>query len=202
MVLEGSEPRGPCSRATRSASASCICREVRASDRAHLPGPNQLVERPERVADRDPRIGAMQVVQVDVVGSQPLQRSFDRPAYRLRRGESVTRLPCELRRENDLVPPSLEDLAEQALAATAVPVDLGGVEKRDACVERRIDDGACLVETEAAAEVVAAETDAETCSPLWPSSRAPRRTLPTRCGYARSVAAVRTCSSSWSRSTP
>ncbi len=116
----------------------------------------------------------MQVVEVDVVGSQPPQGSLDRPAYRLRRGKAVTGLPCELRREDDLIPPSLEDLAEQSLAATAVPVDLGGVEKRDACVERSIDDGARLVETEAATEVVAAEADARDaaarCAPRFTSS--------------------------------
>src|SRR5215207_11066810 len=52
-----------------------------------------------------------------------------------------------------------EDLAEEALRAAALAIDVGGVEERDAEVERLVDDLAGRLEVDAAAEVVAAETD-------------------------------------------
>ena len=140
-------------------------REVRTSNRAHLPALDELVERTEGVADRYLRVGAVHVVEVDMVGSQPFERALDRPANRLGRREALARLPGKLRRENDAVPLSVEDLSEQPLATAPVAVDLGGVEERHAHFERGVDDGARLFEAEATAEVVAAETNTRDAQP-------------------------------------
>ena len=101
----------------------------------------------------------MQVVEIDVITPQPLERALERPAYRRRSGSAVTGLPGELRGEHDAVAASLEDLAEVALARSPVPVDLRRVEERDAGVERGLDDGARPGEVEAPSEVVAPEAD-------------------------------------------
>ncbi len=80
-----------------------------------------------------------------MVGPQPLQRALDRPADALRRGKAVAGLPGELGGEHDLIAPSLEDLSEQTLAATSVPVDLGRVEEGHPSLERGVDDCPRLV---------------------------------------------------------
>ena len=100
----------------------------------------------------------MEVVEIDVVGAQALERAFDRRTNG--GGRAVARLaaPAELRGEHDLVAPTVEDLAEEALAVAPVPVHLGGVEERDPDVQRGVDHGARGVEVDPAAEVVAAET--------------------------------------------
>ena len=121
MVLENRETRS--SLFTRR--AVCLCqllgREVRAPDRSHLPCVDELVERAERVADRNRRVGPVQVVEIDVITPQPLERALERPAYRRRGGSAVTGLPGELRGEHDVVAASLEDLAEVALALSPFP---------------------------------------------------------------------------------
>jgi hypothetical protein len=45
-------------------------REVRAADLAHLSAANQVVQRTQRIGDRHRRIGLVQLVQVDIVGTQ------------------------------------------------------------------------------------------------------------------------------------
>ena len=45
--------------------------EIRAADLPHLARLHQLVQRAERVGNRNVRIGLMQLVEVDVVGSEP-----------------------------------------------------------------------------------------------------------------------------------
>ena len=121
VVLENRETRS--SLFTRR--AVCLCqllgREVRAPDRSHLPCVDELVERAERVADRNRRVGPVQVVEIDVITPQPLERALERPAYRRRGGSAVTGLPGELRGEHDVVAASLEDLAEVALALSPFP---------------------------------------------------------------------------------
>ncbi len=159
VVLENGEPRGSLLARHLVGLGELLGREVRAPDRSHLSGLHQLVERAERVADRNRRIGPVQVVEIDAIGAQPLERALERAPYRRRSGAAVARLPGELRGENDIVAPCLEDLAELALALAAVPVDLGRVEERDPGVERGLDDGACPREVEAPSEVVATDAD-------------------------------------------
>jgi hypothetical protein len=99
----------------------------------------------------------VEVVEVDVVGAEPLQRARDRAANALRRAAPVVPTPGELRRDDDRLPAALEDASQQPLAASVVAVDLGRVEERDALIERRLDDGARLLGTDSPAEVVAAD---------------------------------------------
>ena len=134
-------------------------REIGAADRAHLARADELVERAEGLRDLGCRIGLVEVVEVDVLRLQALERSVDGAADVL--GRPVARLPppAELGGEDDPVAPPAQHLAEKALAVTAVPVDLGRIEERHAHVERGIDDPARSLEIDAPAEVVAAETD-------------------------------------------
>jgi len=65
-----------------------------------------------------------------------------------------------------------EHLPEERLAPTPVAVDVCGVEKRDAGVESRVDDGARPLEIDPHAEVVATEADDRDFGPLI--SQSPR----------------------------
>ncbi len=102
----------------------------------------------------------MEVVEVDVVGSKPLERALDRLVDGRRRPVAGLAAPPELRREHDPVATTLEDLAEEALAPATAAVALRRVEEGDPHVERRVDHGPRCREVEAPAEVVAAQTDA------------------------------------------
>jgi len=133
--------------------------EVRASDRARLSRSHELVERAERLRDRCRRIGLVEVVEVDVIGPEPLERAVDRATDVRSRPIARPVAPAELRRENDLVATALEDLAKEALAPASVAVDLRGVEERDTDVDGRVDDRPRGRDVEAPAEVVAAQTD-------------------------------------------
>src|SRR5262249_18588445 len=98
--------------------------DVRVTDRPHSPVPHELVEGGERLADGRRKVRLVEVVEVDVVGAEPLERSLDRPANRVRRAVTGLLTPAELRREDDLVPTSVEDLAQVPLAVAAVAVRL------------------------------------------------------------------------------
>jgi hypothetical protein len=50
------------------------------SDVADLALRDEFCERPDRLFDRRVRVDAMLVVEVDVVGAEPLERTFDRGA--------------------------------------------------------------------------------------------------------------------------
>jgi len=106
---------------------------------------------------------AMELVEVDPVGLEAPERVLDgahdvaaRAAFQLL---GVVHDHAELRRQHDLLAPVAEHLAHQRLRAAALAVDVGGVEERDAEVDRLVDDLARRLEVEAAAEVVAAEAD-------------------------------------------
>ena len=71
----------------------------------------------------------------------------------------IVHVHAELRRQHDVLAALAEDLAEEALRAAALAIDVGGVEERDAEIERLVDDLAGRLEVDAAAEIVAAETD-------------------------------------------
>ena len=85
----------------------------------------------------------MLVEQVDRVGPEPLERSLDAALDRL--GPAVepaavlaVEVEAELGGDHDLVAHRLERLADQLLVRER-PVDLGGVEERDAAIDRRPD---------------------------------------------------------------
>ncbi len=116
------------------------------------------MHRAERLGQRRHAVGPVVVVEVDAVGAKPLERRGDRVMDVLPRSAPLHPVP-ELRREDDPVAPTFEQLAEEALAVAAA-VDVGSVEEVDADFERGIDDLACSREVDPPAEVVAAEADA------------------------------------------
>jgi hypothetical protein len=137
---------------------------------------DELVERPDGLLDRRLGVGRVQLVELDAVGLQPSQRRLDgvadvragalgTPRLRALDGEPGV---APLRREHDLVARGAAGLREgdahEGLGGRGrVAVDVGGVEERDAVIDRGVDDrvGARLVLRHGApaAEVVAAEAD-------------------------------------------
>jgi hypothetical protein len=112
---------------------------------AHLAGLDQLLDRGCDILDRDVRIDAVLVEQVDVVGAEPAQRVVDAPSDRHRPAvrpgrRSGRELEAELRGDDNLVAEGLERLADDLLVVER-PVDLRGVEERDAAFDRCADQG-------------------------------------------------------------
>jgi hypothetical protein len=118
---------------------------------------DELGQRADRLLDGDVGIDAMLVVEVDVVGAEALERSFDRAADVLRRpvltahGRHVARVggvhaQVELRRDDVLVAAALDRATDQQLVRQGA-VDLRRVEEVDAEPESAMDrlDGLVLV---------------------------------------------------------
>ena len=90
------------------------------------------------------RVDAVLVVEVDVVGAEPPERTLDRGADVRRAAVEVpgaaarVRDHAELRREDDVVAAVLDRPADELLVGEGA-VDLGGVDERDAEVERAVD---------------------------------------------------------------
>jgi hypothetical protein len=112
------------------------------------------------------------VVEVDVVGTEPLQRALDRgPDVRRAAVEDSGACACacvrdeaELRRHHDIVAPPLEGAADELLVRVGA-VDLGGVDVGDAQVDCPLDGADRLGVAAGRVEVVAghrhrAESDA------------------------------------------
>ncbi len=107
---------------------------------------HQVVERAdERLSPGQRQVTEVQLVEVDVVGGQPAQRVGHRPAQVVRRGVLPGGLPgalvervAELRGDHGLAAPPGERPAEHPLAVPGA-VRVGGVEQRDAEVERAAD---------------------------------------------------------------
>ena len=112
-----------------------------------LPGVDELLDRPGDVLDRHIRVDAVLVVEVDVVGAQPAQRTLDGAADARRIAAQATgqdtvlleRKP-ELGGDDNLVAVRLEGLTDDVLVGER-PVHLGGVEERDAELDGTSDDG-------------------------------------------------------------
>ena len=68
-------------RVDRDGTPHGVGRRLGQSEVAHLPLGDQLGHRPDRLLDRNVRVRAMQVVEVDVVDTQALQRALDRVAH-------------------------------------------------------------------------------------------------------------------------
>ena len=102
----------------------------------------------------------MEVVEVDPIRPQALQRAGDRAANDVGELPSVDRSPRPnfVASTTSLATPH-EDLPEQPLAPAAVAIRLGRVEEAHARVERRLDDRTRLLGPDPPAEVVAPETD-------------------------------------------
>lgn len=113
----------------------------------------------------------MQVVQVDVVDAQALERGVARLMDVLRRAVDtpartiLAALDAEFGRQDDLVSPVGDCLADELLVGEG-PVHVGGVQEVDAEVERAADrlDGAVLVGGEVNSSAGAsAKMDARGC---------------------------------------
>lgn len=123
-------------------------RQIRGADRPDLPGPHEVGERGEGLLDIGVRVGVVDLVKVDVVGPQPLQRSLDRlddptPGTAAAVGALAHR-SVELGRQHDLVAASLECLSDDLLGL-AVAVHIGGVDEVDALVQRPVDHAHAVV---------------------------------------------------------
>jgi len=118
---------------------------------ADLAGLDDVVQRLHRLLDRRVRIEAVDLVEIDVVGTEPGQRCVDllhhgSPGEPSTAGSVAHRLE-ELRREHDVITTGvrLEGAAHDLLGA-AVPVDVGGVPEGDAELDRLSEDRLpCLV---------------------------------------------------------
>ena len=105
---------------------------------------DELGERADGLLDRGARVHAVLVVQVDVVGAEPLQRALHGKAHVLRAAvqaaRAVAAVPdrAELGRDHHLVPATGERPSEQFLVEVR-PVHLGGVEQGDAEVDGAVD---------------------------------------------------------------
>ena len=105
---------------------------------------DELGERTDGLLDGGARVHAVLVVQVDVVGVEPLQRALDGQADVLgaaveaARAVAAVQDRAELRRDHHLVPATGERASEQFLVQVR-PVHLRGVEQGDAEVDRAVD---------------------------------------------------------------
>ena len=107
---------------------------------------DQLLDRGRDVFHRNGRIDAVPIEQVDMVGPQPLQRSFDHLADVL--GSVIepdnlallVDLEAELRADQRLVANRLQRLADQLLVHERT-VALRGVEEGDATIDGGADHG-------------------------------------------------------------
>ena len=110
---------------------------------------DELRHRSDRLLDGHVRVDAVLVVQVDVIGAEPLQRALDRAADMLGRaverpdGGHVAGLrrvhpPRELRREHVLVAMPLDGAAHELLVGHR-PVQLRRVQEVDSELQRALD---------------------------------------------------------------
>ena len=105
----------------------------------------------------------MLLIEIDVVGLQPRQAGFDgghdvAPRRALPGAVRAHRLGV-FGRQHDVLAPVAKHLAENGLGAAHPGIDVGGIEQRDAEVDRPVDHLARGFEIAALAEIVAAEAD-------------------------------------------
>jgi hypothetical protein len=137
------------------------------ADVAHLALAHQLRHGAHRVLDRRLGIDPVLVVQVDRLDAEPLQRrlaglaNIVRPAAESHVVAVGLAHDAELRRHDDALSTPGDRPADEFLVG-ADAIDVGGVEQRDAAVERPVDGGDRLVFVAPAVEfrhAHAAETD-------------------------------------------
>src|SRR6185312_3343095 len=124
--------------------------ERRRADVADLALADEVGERAERLVDVGRRVlGAVDLVEVDPVGVQALQRRLDLaddPAAGVAELVGVVaHRPVDLGGEDDVVaPPSGQRLCDDRLGLAA-RVDVSGIDEVDARVERAVDDADAVV---------------------------------------------------------
>ena len=97
LVLHADERRRPGFAALAAASSSRRPSKFEHPISRTLPSRHESVERFERLVDRSRVVGRVQLVQVDAVGPQPSQASFDAPSRstpRSRPSAAWCRRPC------------------------------------------------------------------------------------------------------------
>ena len=128
-----------------------------------LPGFHQIVERAQRLLDRRCRIGPVQLIEIDPVGLEPPQAGLDRlhdiAPRRASQLAGIVHRQAEFGRQHDVLAPRPEHLSQDLLGAAFVAVDIGGVDQRDAEIERLIDHPARVLQIDPAAEIIGAKTD-------------------------------------------
>src|SRR2546422_459018 len=111
---------------------------------AHLPGLHQLAHRADCVLDGDLGVDTVLVVEVDVVDSEPPQRSVARLAHVFRLAAHAEEGPVlaadvpELGRDHHLVAAAANRLSHEFLVAEGA-VHIGGVEEVDPQLDRAVD---------------------------------------------------------------
>jgi hypothetical protein len=134
---------------------------VGGADRAHLAGPHQRVERPERLLERRLRIVLMGVIKIDRLDPEPAQRGLRR-RLDMRGGKPAC--IADLGRDHDVPAAApLQPFADQGLRFAAfVPrnprrIDVGRVDERPARLGEAVEDGEGFVASRRPAEHIAAE---------------------------------------------
>ena len=131
--------------------ASTICQPgyVEDPEVADLALPLEVGERAERLLDVRIGLGTVDLIKVDVVGSEPAEAVLDLSrdphpgvALLVDPGSHPT---VDLRREDDVVATSLQGLPDDLLGLSG-RVDVGGVDEVDPGVERRVDDPDAVVD--------------------------------------------------------
>ena len=117
--------------------------KVGAPNVADLARAHQVIERTQGFLDRRHGVERVQLIQVDMVGTQPLQTALDR------RNDMVPRMPHIIRPlprperalggNEQLIPLPLDGSPQHRLGHTT-PVDIGRVEHRHAMLETNIDE--------------------------------------------------------------
>src|SRR3954469_14334557 len=162
VVLHRHEPRPPVARGDVLRLRELPREHAARSDVARLARADDVVQRLHRLLDRRVRVPAVDLVEVDVVHAEPLQRGVDGGEDVLAREPAPVRarrhLPVHLGRDHRLVARQ-EARHEPARGhlARAARVDVGGVEERDAALDGAADDRlrGGLVEDPGAVGVVA-----------------------------------------------
>ncbi len=143
--------------------------EVAASEVTDFAGVHQVGERLERLLLRRVGVGRVQLIEVDVIRVQAPETVLGgghhiAPRRAMQVGPLAHRHP-ELARHDDLAPSFAQRLAQQFFGAAAVAIDVGGVEERDAFVERAIHDRLGLFGVALDREIVAAEAHGRNLEP-------------------------------------
>ena len=97
----------------------------------------------------------MDLVEIDVIGAEPVQARLERAGYARRRR---TAGQAELGGDLDLRPARAQGPADEVLGL-AVAVGLGGIEEGDAGIDGRIDHRRGAPRIQAPAEIVASDPD-------------------------------------------
>ena len=171
------------------AASSCSTVDLGHPDRPRLAGGDGLRHRGPGLLDGHALVDAVQLVEVDVVGPQPLQRGVDPLADVL--GRAVARRSSALRRPRPRARPSWPGCTASRRPSSARPtsssfaeraVDVGGVDQRDPAFQRAMQSVA-IERSSSRPPVVYAQV-----IPMQPSPIAPTWEEPSgRCGSVLSI---------------